>query len=249
MSDLHCGHCVGLTPPDWWLSEKTVLGKTQRALWHAYGEMVKSVPKCDCLIINGDAIDGKGEKSGCVEQITSDREEQAMMAAEIIKGIPTKSVRLTYGTGYHVSADGEDWENVLAKEVNADEIGSHVWLEAEGVTMDFKHHVGSSSIPHGRGTAVARERLWNVLWSDLGQCPKAKIVVRSHVHYHAFAGGHDWVAMTTPALQGLGSKYGSRRCSGTVDFGMILIECEKGKFSWHAQTRAVKEQFSKAVKI
>ena len=37
----------------------------------------------------------------------------------------------------------------------------------------------------------------------------------------------------TPALQGYGSKYGKRICSGTVDFGFIHMDIdEKGRLSW-----------------
>lgn len=249
ISDLHCGHMVGLTPPDWWRPERTYEGKVQRALWGAYVDMLKDVGRVDCLVVNGDAIDGRGKKSGGTEQIEPDRLEQVSMAEHCIRAAKTKQVRLTYGTGYHVSEDGEDIESVLAKNIGAADIGSHTWLDAEGVVIDCRHHCGSSGIPHGRGTAAARERLWNVLWSDKGQCPRARVIVRSHVHYHSFVGGADWVAMTTPALQGLGSKYGARRCSGTVDFGMILIHCEKGNYSWQAHTRNVTAQHRSAAKI
>jgi hypothetical protein len=249
ISDLHCGHMVGLTPPDWWRPERTYEGKVQRALWGAYVDMLRDVGRVDCLVVNGDAIDGRGKKSGGTEQIEPDRLEQVAMAEQCIAVTKAPSVRLTYGTAYHVSEDGEDIESVLAKNVGAVDIGSHTWLDAEGVVIDCRHHCGSSGIPHGRGTQPARERLWNVLWSDKGQCPRAQVIIRSHVHYHSYVGGSDWVAMTTPALQGLGSKYGARRCSGTVDFGMVLINCKQGDFSWVAHTRNVVAQHRSAAKI
>ena len=42
--------------------------------------------------------------------------------------------------------------------------------------------------------------------------------------------------MTLPALQGLGSKYGARQCSGVVDFGFVWMEINKGKIiNWDAE--------------
>lgn len=127
--DWHCGHVVGLTPPQWWQHEKSLHGKDQRTIWNAWQSMRKNVPRPDLLIINGDAIDGRGDKSGGTEQITTDREEQCDMAEEIIKIINPKSVRMTYGTGYH-TGNHEDWEHVLAKRIGADDIGSNLWIDA-----------------------------------------------------------------------------------------------------------------------
>jgi hypothetical protein len=135
-------------------------------------------------------------------------------------------------TPYHTGQE-EDWEDVLAREVGA-KIGAHEWVDINGLVFDVKHHVGSSQIPHGRHTAVARERLWSQLWAEREQTPKADVIIRSHVHYFDYCGGRDWLAMTTPALQGLGTKFGARRCSGTVDFGLLSFDvASRDEWSWH----------------
>ena len=101
--------------------------------------------------------------------------------------------------------------------------------------IDIKHHVGSSQIPHGRHTAVARDRLQNVLWAEHDEQPKANIIIRSHVHYFSFCGGSNWLAMTTPAMQGYGSKFGARRMSAPVDVGLIHFDIdEEGGYQWQA---------------
>ena len=259
LSDFHCGSVVGLTPPAWWLAEKSdddsrtkrqKYATIQRALWQFYETEIKRHGPYDVLLLNGDAIDGTGYRSGGTEQVTTDREEQAEMAVVCARkaiGKGTKVV-MTYGTGSH-TGESEDFENIVASNLNALNIGSHEWVEVEGVMFDLKHHCASSAIPHGRHTAPAKERLWNVLWNETEMAPKADVVIRSHVHYHSFCGGADWLALTTPALQGLGTKFGSRRCSGLVDFGFIVFEVQKGTYKWHPVIAKIKAQKATAIKL
>ncbi len=240
LSDLHCGHAVGLTPPGWHIPESPERGHTanklsqiQKACWLFYESKIKQFGPFDVVFVNGDCIDGRGERSGGLELVEPNRQRQCDMAVVAIrKGMRTKNtpVIMTYGTAYHTGQE-EDWEAAIASNLNA-KIGSHEWVDVEGVMFDLKHHCGSSSIPHGRFTAQARERLWNQLWALRGQNPQANAIIRSHVHYFNYCGGENFVSLTTPALQGWGTKYGARRCSGTVDFGFIVFEVDKGQFSW-----------------
>ena len=258
LSDFHCGHLVGLTPPAWWLAEKNdddsrtkrqKYATVQRACWDFYKREVLKHGPYDVLFLNGDMIDGSGYRSGGTEQTTTDRQEQAEMAVVAARvGISRKTkVVCTYGTASH-TGDAEDFENQVAADLNA-KIGSHEWVDVEGVVFDLKHHCGSSSVPHGRHTAVAKEHLWNQLWAEAELAPKADVIIRSHVHYHSYAGGPDWLAMTTPALQGHGSKYGSRRCNGLVDFGITVFEVNKGGYQWHTSVAKIQAQQAQATKL
>jgi len=243
--DTHAGHVVGLTHPRYQFRAKKGEDRTkhnkfaavQRELWGTFDAALKRHGPFDGAIFVGDAIDGKGRRSGGTEQITTCLEDQCDMAADVVNHVRLYAkrgfkVNAVYGTGYHVSGeDGEDWENVFADRAGIDKIGSHEWVEiaGTGVVFDVKHHVGSSSIPHGRGTAILKEMLWNDLWhADDGMQPRAHILMRGHVHYHCVVGmpgmgGMRW-AMTLPALQGMGSKYGARVCSGKVHFGVVVFE-------------------------
>lgn len=255
ISDMHCGHAVGLTPPAWQYKEggwRTKFVKTQQACWNWFTDTLRTVGTPDVLIVNGDAIDGKGKRSGGTEQITTDMTTQADMACNIIKTVMGRNTKLlmTYGTPYH-TGDEEDFESLVAHECNAKEIGGQVFANVNGVVLDLKHKVGSSSIPHGRATALKRTALWNVLWAEAGEQPKANVVVRSHVHYHSACYDPDmgW-AITTPALAGFGSKYGSRQCEGRVHFGMIAFEVDPdGCFAWQPLIAKLKEHKSKAVRV
>lgn len=233
ISDMHCGHKAGLTPPafrssGWW-------GRYQAEAWDWYKREVRRNSKPDILIVLGDAIDGSGKKSGGTEQITTDRVEQGDIANECIALWGAKKHHFVYGTGYHTGSE-EDFEVPIARHFNA-KIGSHEWLDCGGVVFDLKHHLGSSSIPHGRYTALAKEKMWNELWK--GEQPQSDILLRAHVHYFAYCGGRnergDWLACSLPALQRARTKYGSRRCSGKVDFGFLTFEIGRNRsWSWES---------------
>lgn len=238
MGDMHCGHMVGLTPPGFqyqsyvgpeYIQKRAMV---QREMWSWYARTLAELQPIDILIVNGDLIDGKGSRSGGTEQITGDMGQQADMAASCIKEAHAREAHCTFGTPYHVSADGEDMESVAAGRADAT-IEGHAWVDVNGVVFDCKHKVGSSQVPYGRHTAVAKERLWNQLWAEQQGAPRADIVIRSHVHYYAFNGDADYLAMTLPALQGLGSKFGVRQCSGLVHFGFVHFDVDdKGGYNW-----------------
>lgn len=245
ISDLHDGQLVGFTPPTWDSAApsgspiRRSAWVMRRNIWDWAEERITSMPVPDVLLINGDAIDGKGRSSGGTELITSDRGEQVEMAAAGIKklfyrGNRRPKIFMSYGTSYHTGKK-EDWENQLKAALgeNVEHLAGEGNFDIRGLIFNHKHHISTSQIPHGRFTAIARDKLWNSLWAMRGEYPLADVVIRSHVHYHAFAGQVDWLAMTTPALQGYGSKFGSRIPSGTVDVGFVTFEVDHGKqFAW-----------------
>lgn len=237
ISDLHSGHFVGLTPPEYdghfgAKTRKYHFQSARRAYWDFYAAELDALQPIDVLMVNADCIDGKGARSGGTEQLTTDREEQVQMAADAIKYAKAKEIYMTFGTGYHVG-DEEDWEDQVASLVGARKIGSHIWVNVNGLIFDLKHHISGSQTPTGRQTPLARERLWNILWSEWDEYPRSDILIRSHVHYHVYTGGYHWLAMTTPALQGYGTKFGARRMSGTVDFGFVHFDVvDKENYSW-----------------
>lgn len=230
IGDSHCGHIVGLTPPKWQIHRD--LKKVQQRFWGWFAQAVDALRPIDVLFLNGDAVDGKGEKSGGTEIFLPDPNHQVMCAADIIQFIDAKRTIMTYGTPYHTGVD-TDYELALANHVGA-QIDGHVWVEIDGVTFDLKHKIGSSTIPHGRHTAISKERLWNLIWNvEQDANPLSDVILRSHVHYHSGSFGPDWLGMTLPGLQGPGSKFGVRQCSGEVHFGLVWFDLDgKGGYSW-----------------
>jgi hypothetical protein len=246
MSDLHCGHRVGITPPSWRIRQGSRYFVPQEEMWRQYTLTLDMLKPIDKLICNGDAIDGDGGKSGGVELIVTDRLEQAAMAVEVIEYAQAKKHAFIYGTGYHTGLV-EDFEDEIAKHFLAPISGQEQY-NINGTIIDCKHKIGNSSIPHGKGTAISKERLWNVIWAEHEEQEKADIIIRSHVHYYWACEESTWLGIITPALQGQGTKFGSRQCSGHVDFGLVWIDCyHDGGFTWGKSILPLQSQKRKAI--
>ena len=228
VSDLHCGHVSGLTPPGHMSGDKRHHTFQDQA-WKAYTKMLKELQPIDILVANGDLIDGKEHKTSG-ELLTNSITAQVRLATECLKEADAKKILVTRGTWFHVTPD--DAEDILRDNDLKATVKDQIWLDVNGVCFHIRHFVHGSQLPHGRFTAVSRERLQNLLWSEIGIAHKADVIIRSHVHYHVFCGTHEYLAMTTPSLQGW-TKYGSRKMSSTVDWGMVHFDVnEKGEYSW-----------------
>ncbi|MDD5363391.1 MAG: metallophosphoesterase [Ignavibacteria bacterium] len=232
ISDLHCGNRFGLTPPPWQYKEREgyyhKIGAFQRSLWTWYSSMIdkiKSEKPIDVLVCNGDAIDGKGERSGGTELLEADRNEQIKIAKTCIEQAAAKKIIIVNGTPYHTGKE-DDFEATLAALLNA-QYANHCHINVDGVRFDIRHKVNSSVIPHGRYTAPRREAVWSAMWGERGLSEKADFIIRSHVHYFTLSEDAATTVITTPSLQGW-TKYGSRECSGIVDLGFLVIDCDKG---------------------
>lgn len=253
ISDLHCGHETGLTPPDWnpiysTHSEKYPLYRMRRAMWKFYADTMEELQPIHALCINGDGTDGKGKKSGSTELLTADRIEQADMVIAAADEAKAEKVVVTSGTPYH-TGNSEDFEKLVAKHYGVP-LDHRVWPEINGVVFDVRHAIGRSSIPHGRMTPLAREKLWSGLMAEHGEYPRAHVVVRSHTHYFAYCGGYGWLGIITPSLQGH-TKFGESQVSGTVDFGIVWFDIpESGKdWTWHYKIMKVREGQRRARKL
>ena len=249
IADTHCGHQCGLTPPEFSpppINERMrKFWKVRRDLWAFFSQAVDEFRPYDSLIFNGDLIDGKGSRSGGTELITSDRKIQGDIARAIIDFIDAKKVRLIYGTPYHVGTD-EDHEDVIDALVKGSAIGSHQWFNINGKIFDVKHKIGSSQIPHGRLTPMAREILWNRQWAGRGEQPRADVILRAHNHYYEQCDHDGCLGFNMPCLQGFGSKYGSRECSGTIDMGILVFDVyDNGEIKWTVRKLTGKSQRAK----
>jgi len=225
--DLHCGHLAGLTPESWQVNgdrpKMQAYAEYQRESWLWFRNQIERLKPFDRAIWNGDLIDGRGEKSGSTELVTSDREEQTDIAIHVIRQVGAKKNAITLGTPYH-TGNHEDWEYRIAEHVPESVSQDEVNLDIDGLIINAKHHTGSSSVPHGEATALLKDALWADLWADFEERPKANIILRSHVHKFIRVEDRNRVAMKLPALQGAMTKYGNRRCVSLVDFGFVHVD-------------------------
>lgn len=227
-ADFHCGHEVGLTPPKWnpvtAEPNPKLDGMTdyRATMWSRFEKALEPFRPFDGAILNGDLIDGRGDRIGGTEEVFVGRDIQADMAADVIRFIGAKENWITRGTDYHVGPI-ENWEDQIAGKVNA-QVGDILKVDVNGVVFNARHHIGGSQVPHGRGTALLRDWMWDRLWADAQEnYTKADVILRSHVHYCIMIQQPGILAMTTPGLQGYGTRYGERRLSGIIHFGFVVF--------------------------
>jgi hypothetical protein len=251
LGDLHCGHVAGLTPPGYMkrIEKFPSIYQLSSEMWTRYKAMVKKYYAPDVLIANGDLIDGRGEKSGGTELLVTDQKLQCNMAIECLKMWNAKKIILTYGTPYHTSHAGEDYEDIISDKLGA-EIHNHAQIQIHKTVFDVKHHVGGSSSPVSENTAISKEHLWNLLWADIGSCEKADIVLRSHAHYFTHCGNEEYLAMILPALQAPShNKHGGRKCSRVVKWGLVKFNIKpQGGFSWEPEIIKLENAKSELIK-
>jgi hypothetical protein len=238
IADTHCGHKFGLTPPDWWTDVQSTTDRQQkqisfqRAMWEFYADEIAKLKPIDILIVNGDCIEGKGDRTGGIELVTSDRLEQVRMAAAVINEAEAPTVRITYGTSYHTGKD-EDFESSLPEYVKGGDcrVEGHLFLNINGCHFDVKHKIGRSVIPHGRVTPLQRAAVWNAMWAIRDRQPRADVIIRSHVHYYEKWDNDIFMGIITPALQ-YNTNYGIRECEGVVNVGFLMFDVRgKGDFT------------------
>lgn len=227
LSDTHCGHLWGLTPPVYWTQYDEAIYNFQKESWTWFTNTISLLRPFDMIIANGDMIDGRGEKSGSTELIMVDRMKQAEMASEIINMTEATDVLITRGTEYHVG-NIEQFEDCIAKNTNAKEISDKLRFKINGSLFDVRHHVGKTSVPWSELTASLKE----LILANLERDEQINLLIRSHIHkYTQGSLGVNQIALTTPGLQGH-SRFGTRKCIGRVDFGAIVIDVNKnGSFS------------------
>jgi len=263
ISDLHCGANSGLTPPDYQYTQvkrakdpsiikKNKLASLQKEVWEWYIAKTKALGKIDFIFLNGDAIDGSGKIIAGAEQIDTDVNIQSAMAVQCMEALDLKKdgkIVMTYGSPYHTGKES-DHEDNIAKALNA-KIGSHVWVDVNGCIFDLKHNIGRSTLPHAKGTSLAKEQLTSMMWALKGLTPNTDVFIRSHIHYPFYVGDPSipYLSMSTPAMQ-WGTRYGSRQCTGTVDMGFLYFEVnDKGEYKWHYEIAKLTSQKTNALKI
>jgi hypothetical protein len=229
ISDLHCGHQFGICPPTY--RSKGEYGSVQEKFWDWYSGEARSLGRIDLLVVNGDAIDGNGERNSGIELITTDRSRQIKMAAEAIRVFDAAKVEIVCGTPYH-GGKAEDFERMLASKFNSEGHDECV-CKINGMVFNFKHKVTVSRNWASMASGILREQLMNILTSTLknGEV-KADIVIRSHAHLFVHVGNLAGNGFVTPGLQ-LDSSYGRRMCSGRPDIGFLSFDIhDRERWAW-----------------
>ena len=219
VSDLHCGHLTGLTPPRY-MSDDTRI--TQEPLWCWYEDTIKKIGLVDFVVVNGDAVDGEGKKD-TLGHLTTNTLKQAEIAFECLRIIQTKSFYMTYGTPYHVSGSYQ-YEDVVAEKLKAKKITDVLRLQCGMTKFNFRHVVGRSDTAYGQGTPILKEIIRDMVSSLVNEHETADYFVRSHVHYVCEAGIGRKKCRTTGALQVPESVYGHKLRPMFYEIGFLELQ-------------------------
>jgi len=222
VGDTHCGHCKGITSPDWRIGE---FKDVQKFGYDFILDTVKEI-KPDRIICNGDLIDGPGHKDS-TDHVTTDISRQQKMAVEFLDEIKKVNKKaeffFTRGTPFHVKTDQEN-EDVIADYFKA-EIQNELKLDINGLITSVKHTTSKGSTVYGSVTSNQRVNILQFLNDVLEDRTPAKFYVRSHIHEFNFVDRGHFAMLTTPAMQFAGTAYG-RRLSSFYHFGVSFMEVE-----------------------
>lgn len=240
LSDLHVGSLWGLWPPDFETDDprsdtnKLIFrqNQTQKKLWAHWKEMINVLnwdKPVECIIFNGDLIDGQQRRNIGRETVTSRLDVQTEAAIEIIETLPDVPKYFTQGTEYHSLPDGSPVEAYIAKQCNG-EFGDDLLIDECGIRLHVGHPITvSSSSWQYRTTPLARDLLLLALNAAEERYGKVNVVVRSHAHYFCTAGFSSQIGIITPCWQTRTPYAVKKNFITPPDIGYVILRIENQK--------------------
>ena len=248
ISDTHCGHIAGVTPPAWWVSPKrggdwADIAKMQRRGWRTLTGWIDELRPANgyrACLLGGDLIDGRQEKQGGRELLVVDPAKQCELAVQYAKYAAPRNgtYAMAYGTGYH-TGKLRDEEDAIgdALGIPYTRRGDRLTLDIDGCIIDLAHHVNGGMAPTGGDSALRTEQVQSHEWSIIHGFPVPHVIVRGHKHrYRRLADGKPEVCVL-PGQQ-LWTKYGAGICRGIIHFGVVAFDWDterKEIVQWHAR--------------
>jgi hypothetical protein len=235
MSDLHCGHWSGVTPPGWQQrSAHPARAAWQEHAWASYLALAQRIGRPDVLLVVGDAVSLTDPQWGAGEQVEGDPLQCRTMAVQAIQEWRARTVVIVRGTARHVTGAGIDLEDLIAEAFDV-QAHDHAFCEVNGHIIDAKHHVGRTQT----NAAMLAEYRANREWYEDGVQPLAQTIVRGHIHYGTLTQPSGWTGLTLPGLQGP-TTYGARRCRWPVHWGLAWATIDTGgNAQWHVERQPI----------
>jgi len=238
VSDIHNGSSTAICTPEPEIADLETTyrpNKLQQELYSVWQECIDDlVQKPDLLVINGEPVDGANIKNAGKQSWTTNLQDQLNDTEKLLNEIPYKKLLFTRGSGYHVDQQGTNFEEIIAKQMNADRYkafgGSgmtdyYALVEIHGKIFNFSHHIGFARWASYRTTSLAREMAGMVFEKD--KMGKADVLVRSHVHYFVHVEFVHTHGFTTPAWKYPdGHLFRGGTAGTTPDIGMVEVIVE-----------------------
>jgi len=255
MSDMHCGHQLGLMAPGTelidddgnpWTPQLTKVQDYLHDLYISHINIVVALADGDEILVihNGDATQGNRYPSRWVSERESDQVKIAAQALKPWLDLPNvKTVRIMIGTGAHNYGRGSA-EVLLAELLQMDKDTSikalyHGLFTIAGVTFDVAHHgtyPGSRGWLYGDGPVRYLRDIMNDAIENGREPPR--VVARAHHHVwcrrtlHKDTDTRTYVGdiVNTPSYTGLTDyAHQAARSPSKVTNGMAAIECVGGQ--------------------
>ncbi len=182
IGDTHTGGHCGLMPPDRLPPHLPWTGP--RYLWQCWEHMIKNIGQGGLLIVMGDVIEGRnqrGQQAGLHSAVLGDQVEAAIEAYRPLTKRFNRIMRVD-GTPYHELYDKAiKWfDEALGVERSSQVLNIRL---GDGVLNVAHHPAGGSALY--LGTKMDRQTLWASIQTEAGKIPKARWIVRAHLHEFA----------------------------------------------------------------
>lgn len=216
VSDLHCGHKVGLSHPDYGLN------KHQAKLFSKWSYMCNVVGHVDAVLVCGDSTEGpnrKGSGSGCW---TTDALEQVECAVKLLKMIDSDMYYTVMGSHYHIMSGNVNSDQLVAKFLD----GNYQPDQVIRINQRRIHAAHKTSVGQGedRKTNVAGRMIGTMLMNQASN-GLFDIEFRGHTHYYV-----DVSTATGRYINLPGWKFRDEYIAGlgtnalVADIGWVLLE-------------------------
>lgn len=264
LSDLHCGHRLGLLAPGTELLDPSSqpeepgywvpsLGPTQVYLWDLYRAQMGAVLARGydvVLVVNGDLTHGVKYGAGVFTNSIYDQCVVAEWCLDPWLEGGVRTVRIVRGTASH-TVDGST-ESMIARSLGARYpkadvgIAGHGLFTIGGVRFDVAHHGPSQGIREWTSGNQCRYYLRSLMFGEIGRGrTPPDWVIRSH--YHGFmpaervhAAGHTSEIVLTPCFCGM-SDHGRQatRSAFIQTHGLIVFAIEEGRCAMEAMIESL----------
>ena len=238
LSDLHTMSLWGMMPPNFQAEDprtgqwnRYVPNGTQTKLWKHWEKMLTVLKKNkpDCIIFNGDLIDGLQKKGYGRGVVSTDIGLQVKACIEIIKTLPKVPMFFTQGTPYHENADGTPVEQYIAERFKGED-GDQLIVETCGIRLFCRHAIGmSSSTWQFFTTAPARDQMLLYLNKNPEIYGDIDVAVFSHRHQFVAAQFNSGLSLVTPCWQTMTPYAVMKGLVSPPDIGWVMLNIENRK--------------------
>jgi len=238
ISDTHVGSMYGLCMPNMGF----VLNDVQQFLWDHWVAMCKAIGHVDCVICDGDMIEGINKKEGA-KQTIPDVMIQVKMAKALLSMIDADKFVFTCGSPYHVGCN-PNADQMLCEMMGGEYLEEDGNVDVDDIVIHVRHHASYSKNPDGRYNSQQKDAMIMRLNED-----KADIILRGHTHRFNYSGNIHNITISIPCWKSLDA-FMRRSSSELPDCGYILMKIDGADYSWDQMVFNVPNKlFRKRVRI